>query len=168
MCRYIYYIIYIYTSSAVVAVWSGKIAKLFFFSSFSTSFLFFRSFYYFSAAKGNKNADGEHHPLFIVRSTIYIIWRGGGDVSFSKCTLVYTSTCARECMCFVSIKKQMRTVCWMINRLRYCSGEHPLCLHVNYIYNRRRPYTHTNTHTHERIYAIIGKRCTQDIKGRMS
>lgn len=40
---------------------------------------------------------------------------------------------ARLCMCFVSIKKQMRTVCWMINRLRYCSGEHPLCLHVNYI-----------------------------------
>lgn len=58
----------IYTDSVVAVVRENrKVIFLFFFFIFSFHFLLF------FGCKGNKNADGEHHPLFIVRWSIYIL-----------------------------------------------------------------------------------------------
>jgi len=64
--------------------------------------------------KGNKNDGGwciRYHPLFIVGFCSAV-------VTFLSQSVRCACVCVYECF-FVPIKKQIRTVCWMIKRRRY-------------------------------------------------
>lgn len=87
------------------SAYTGKSQKLFF-------------FYIFRPQRKQKRWRLTYHPLFIVVGS-----RAAAAVTFLSQSVYVARVCVRVFFFFfVSIKKQMRTVCWMIKRRRYCDG----------------------------------------------